>query len=70
MSVTQKNVASPPISPQDQIRAHLEHNGQKIKWLAGKVEVTKGHLGNILHGRKKLTDEIREKINTTLQTNY
>jgi hypothetical protein len=73
MSVTQTAVA-PPLTPEEQIVHHLKENGQKIQWLADRVGFSRQYIGLILTGKgkdkKRLTPEIREKINTVLKTNY
>jgi uncharacterized protein YehS (DUF1456 family) len=73
MSVTQTAVATPP-TPEEQIVHHLKENGQKIQWLADRVGFSRQYIGLILTGKgkdkKRLTPEIREKINTILKTNY
>lgn len=61
-------------SPEELIVDHLQRNGQKYTWLAGKVGVTVGHLQLVLKGKgndkKVLTPENRQKINDALGTNY
>jgi uncharacterized protein YehS (DUF1456 family) len=72
MSVTQ--TVAPPLTPEEQIVNHLKENGQKIQWLADRVGFSRQYIGLILTGKgkdkKRLTPEIREKINTILKTNY
>lgn len=61
-------------TPEELIVKHLEDNGQKMSWLADKINVTVGHLHSVLKGDEKvkrtLTEENRKKINELLGTSY
>jgi hypothetical protein len=61
-------------SPEELIVKHLEDNGQKMSWLADRIEVTVGHLHSVLKGDEKvkrtLTEENRRKINSVLGTSF
>lgn len=48
----------------------LAKTGVKQSWLATQVGISRFYLSNILSGRMKLPDELKEKINTTLGTKY
>jgi len=62
------------LSAEQLIVKHLDENGQKLSWLAKKIQVTPGHLHSVLKGegytKRELTDENRAKINAVLGTNY
>lgn len=62
------------LTVEQQIVKHLNENGQKLSWLANKIEVTSGHLHSVLKGigntKRELTEENRQKINSVLGTNY
>jgi ADP-heptose:LPS heptosyltransferase len=62
------------LTPEQKIVQHLKDNGQKIQWLADKVGFSRQYIGLILTGKgpdkKRLTDEIREKINLVLKSDY
>lgn len=61
-------------SAEELIVAHLEDNGQKMSWLADKLEITAGHLHSVLKGegnvKRELTDENLKKINEALGTKF
>ncbi len=61
-------------TPEMLIVKHMEDNGQKMSWLAGKIGLTPGHLHSVLKGegftKRELTEENRVKINEALGTNY
>jgi lambda repressor-like predicted transcriptional regulator len=61
-------------SPEDLISRHLKENGQSIAWLSRKVNRSRPYLHNVLRSpdpwKKRLTPELRAKINTVLKTNY
>ncbi len=61
-------------SPEELIVEHLERNGQKMSWLAVKLEVTPGHLHSVLKGegntKRDLTDDNLKKINEALGTKF
>jgi hypothetical protein len=69
-SVTQSDL----LTPEQKIVHHLEENGQKIQWLADRVGFSRQYIGLILTGKgkdkKRLTPEIREKINQVLKSDY
>jgi len=54
----------------DQIRDYLESRGTKQVWLAEKSGISQEHLSNILADRVLLTDEVLQKINGALETNF
>lgn len=53
---------------------HLKENGQKMSWLAEKLELSSGHLHSVLKGsgniKRELTKENLTKINNYLGTNF
>ena len=59
---------------EEMIVEHLNNNGQKLKWLADKIDVSVGHLHSVLKGDEKvkrsLTEENLKKINEALNTNF
>ncbi len=62
------------LSIEEQIVKHLFDNGQKMNWLADKMQVSAGHLHSVLKGegsvKRELTEENRIKINEVLGTNF
>lgn len=52
------------------IMEHLKENGTKQVWLAERVGISPEHISNILADRVLLTEEILEKINTVLGTDF
>ena len=54
----------------EQIRNHLEERGTKQVWLADKAGISQEHISNLLAGRVLLTDEVLQKINQALGTNF
>ena len=62
------------LTPEQLIVKHLEDNGQKMIWLANKINITGGHLHSVLKGegilKRELTQKNRDKINQVLGTNY
>ena len=61
-----ENLKSVPV----QIRDHLESKGTKQVWLADKSGISQEHISNILADRVLLTDEVLQKINDVLETNF
>jgi len=53
---------------------HLKVNGQKMSWLAGKINLSNGHLHSVLKGKKnvkrQLTAENLQRINEVLGTQF
>ena len=53
---------------------HLRDNGQKLSWLAEKIELSLGHLHSVLKGegnvKRELTEENLTKINSALCTKF
>ena len=53
---------------------HLRDNGQKLSWLAEKIELSLGHLHSVLKGegnvKRELTEENLTKINAALGTKF
>lgn len=62
------------LSIEEQIVKHLDDNGQKMNWLAGKLGISPGHLHSVLKGegnvKRDLTEDNRNKINELLGTDY
>jgi len=62
------------LTTEQMIVNHLKENGQKLKWLSGKIGVTTGHLFSVLKGDEKtkrsLTENNKIKINEALKTNF
>jgi antitoxin component HigA of HigAB toxin-antitoxin module len=73
-TMTQHPPAVPIPSPEALIVQHLEEEGRKPSWLADRIGISRSHLHNMLKSpepwKKRLTPELREKINQVLKTNY
>ena len=54
----------------DQIRSHLEERGTKQIWLANKTNISPEHISNILANRVLLTQDVLDKINNVLGTQF
>lgn len=54
----------------DKIKNHLEKYGTKQSWLAEKTKISEGHISNVLAKRVLLTDEVLDKINSVLGTDF
>lgn len=52
------------------IRNHLEERGTKQVWLADKTGISQEHISNVLANRVLLTDEVLNKINDVLGTDF
>ena len=52
------------------IKAHLKSSGIKYTWLCTKLNLSNGHLTNILKYKRSLTPEINDKINKVLGTDF
>jgi antitoxin component HigA of HigAB toxin-antitoxin module len=52
------------------LKAHLKSKGIKYSWLCDKLDVSNGHLTNILQHKRSLTPELNEKINKVLGTDF
>jgi hypothetical protein len=67
-------MATKTTSVEEKIVQHLENNGQKLSWLADKIEVTAGHLHSVLKGdkdtKRTLTEDNLKKINEALGTDF
>ena len=53
-----------------QIKDFLDSKGTKYIWLANEVGLSQEHISNILADRVLLTDDVLERINTTLGTDF
>lgn len=62
------------LSVEEKIVLHLKENGQKMSWLATKLNITPGHLHSVLKGeginKRDLSEDNRIKINELLGTNF
>ena len=63
-------IVEEPIKSCVKIKEHLNERGTKQTWLANKTGLSPEHISNILAGRVLLTDEVLQKINTTLGTDF
>ena len=54
----------------DNIRDHMQENGLKYTWLCEKVGISTGHMSNIFGGNKNLTQELLNRINQALGTDF
>jgi plasmid maintenance system antidote protein VapI len=52
------------------IRNHLEERGTKQVWLAEKAGISQEHISNVLADRVLLTDDVLNKINEVLGTDF
>lgn len=61
-------------TPEELIVEHLENNGQKLIWLAEKINLSVGHLHSVLKGvdarKRDLTEENLTAINAALGTKF
>lgn len=61
-------------SPESLIVEHLDNNGQRLKWLADKLQMSQPNLYFILKGKENnkrvLTERNRKRINEILGTDY
>ena len=48
----------------------LKREGRTVSWLAIQIQISNGHLNNILKGRAKLSEEHLQAINKALKTEY
>lgn len=64
----------PPTVPGDdprlKIRQFLIDNGRMHLWLANKIDVDPTHLSRILWGKRMLPEQLLDKINEALQTDF
>jgi Mor family transcriptional regulator len=62
------------VKVEKQITEHLKLNGQKMSWLAKKINLSPGHLHSVLKGKagvkRDLTEENLKKINEVLETEF
>lgn len=62
------------LTAEEHIINHLNDNGQKLSWLAEKIEVSDGHLHSVLKGKglikRDLTPDNLDKINSALGTSF
>lgn len=54
----------------ESIKTHLKSNGLKYTWLCHKIQISNGHLSNMLKGTRVITPEIIDKINGVLGTDF
>lgn len=54
----------------EKIKSHLDKHGTKQAWLAEKTGISQAHISNILANRSLLTQEVLDKINNVLATNF
>lgn len=54
----------------EQIKSYLEERGTKQVWLAEKTGISQEHISNILADRVLLTEEVLQKINIVLGTDF
>lgn len=48
----------------------MRSNGLKYTWLCKKVGISTGHMSNIFGGNKSLSQELLDKINKALDTDF
>lgn len=54
----------------DKIITYMDDRGVKYTWLCKRIEVSNGHLSNVLNGKRTLTPELMDKINKVLGTDF
>lgn len=54
----------------EMIRNHLDSNGTKQSWLAEKTGISQAHISNVLADRVLLTEDVLNKINEVLGTDF
>lgn len=54
----------------EKIKSHLDQNGTKQIWLAEKAGISPAHISNVLADRVLLTEEVLQKINDVLGTDF
>lgn len=54
----------------DKIKNHIKERGLKFSWVCDQIGISTGHLSNIFKGRKHLTQEVNDKINKVLGTDF
>jgi plasmid maintenance system antidote protein VapI len=52
------------------IKKHLGDNGTKQSWLSEKTGISQAHISNVLANRVLLTDDVLNKINEVLGTDF
>lgn len=58
------------LKPHELFALEIKNKGLKKTWVARQLEVSDGHLNNMLTGVNDLIDKHRIKLNEILQTNY
>jgi plasmid maintenance system antidote protein VapI len=53
-----------------EIDAVLKERGIKRGWLADKINISNGHITNILKGKRDILPDVLDKINKALGTNF
>ncbi len=56
-----------PMESVDKIKAYLEENGIMRRWLAKKIYITDPYLSLVLSGERRLTENLRERIEEILK---
>lgn len=56
--------------PRDLFKEHLTNKGIKLTWLAKSVGTHNNYLAMIFRKEKKLSEQMRQKCNEALGTNY
>jgi len=52
------------------IKNYLDKYGTKQSWLSTKTGVSQAHISNVLANRALLTEDVLNKINKALNTNF
>lgn len=58
------------LKPHELFAEAIKVKGLKKTWVARQLEVSDGHLNNMLTGENTLLEKHRIKLNEILQTNY
>lgn len=62
--------AKEELKPHEKFAEAIKAKGLKKTWVARQLEVSDGHLNNMLTGVNDLLDKHRVKLNEILSTNY
>lgn len=49
---------------------YIKGHGISYKWIADNLNVTVSYVSQVLNGKFRLTEEMRQKMNELLETNY
>lgn len=58
------------LTPAKLLDLYIEGRGIKAKWIADYLGVTPAYISQIRSGKFPFTDDMREKVNELLETNF